>query len=235
MNANLANWQKSNDDRMAALASGLADANTQLKEVRKESAAHHTAIRQTQDLKVWEERDHRRLLLGDRSSARVVEEFRKGGRAGLLSTLQQWCASYRAGDDEAGDWDSDLAKARVYEAEQFLGPRVVVQLPTKAARDEICRQLALSPLRQEQWPTLHVAARLTSLEQRNKLHILHRLHVPPADPSDTRPNREFLPGRKVQINCDVAVVKVQGHADFRIALGLSEASVAALVDQVLQR
>ena len=42
-------------------------------------------------------------------------------------------------------------------------------------------------------------------------------------------NRAWVPGRRVQISGDVAIVLTDGAPPFRIALGLSESSVAALI------
>lgn len=64
--------------------------------------------------------------------------------------------------------------------------------------------------------------------------MLRAFQVAPTDPQDQSVNRPFLPGRKVQIAANEAVIITEGHPrTFRIRLELPPATVDELIQRAM--
>ena len=96
------------------------------------------------DDRVYAEHDQRRLLI---SGERFLQFFSANGVSAVRDLLAAWAASHRASVNAAArDWSPELAYATVFCAERFLGTRVCVEVSCKFCRDDLCRQLSVSPL-----------------------------------------------------------------------------------------
>ena len=128
------------------------------------------------DDRVHAEHDQRRLLI---SGERFLQFFSANGVSAVRDLLAAWAASHRASVNAAArDWSPELANATVFRAERFLGTRVCVEVSCKFCRDDLCRQLSVSPLRQTNWSDARVTARLTRLEQANRVQIMNAFLQP---------------------------------------------------------
>ena len=156
--------------------------------------------------------------------------YSEGGPAAIRNLLVDWLLSWRGSVADPGrDYRPALSEADVFPCEQFLGARLTVQVHDKVARDDLCRQLHLSPSRQQHYPSSRVTARLTAHENRNRVRVLEAFMQAGDSENRSLAGRAWVPGRRVQIAADVATVITENAPSFRISLGLSEASVMSLI------
>ena len=86
----------------------------------------------------------------------------------------------------------------------------------KGTRDDLCRQLSLSPEQQHSCPQTRVTARLTALETRDRIRVLDAIIQQGSGDGHSMANSTWVPGHQVQLAEDVAVVITECAIPFRI-------------------
>ena len=128
------------------------------------------------DDRVYAERDQLRLL---NSGEHFLQFFSANGISAVRDLLAAWAASHQASVNAAVyDWSPELANATMFCAEQFLGNHVCVEVSCKFCRDDLFRQLSVSPLHQTNWSDAWVTAQLIRLEQANRGQIMNAFLQP---------------------------------------------------------
>ena len=79
-------------------------------------------------------------------------------------------------DPGGRDWSDEIARSQIFTIPFPQGSRrLQVDLSHKLARDELCQQWGRSPLRQQQWGSVVVRARLTAAQESNGCRVLAAL------------------------------------------------------------
>ena len=101
--------------------------------------AMDVSLQQTQDATWYVQRDHRRVLLGGN---RILNLWGSDGLPVLRELLVAWARAFTAQEPDSRDWTGEIERALV-----FVLPappsgtgdrRLVVDLCSKLARDELC-------------------------------------------------------------------------------------------------
>lgn len=110
------------------------------------------------------------LLGGDR----LIALFEQQGVAAIRQLLLEWARAFVAHvEPEACPHADELEFAKVW-ITQFpnSGRRLVVEVKTKVARDDLCSACGRSPARLSSWSDTTVRARLTVGEDSNRKKVL---------------------------------------------------------------
>ena len=117
------------------------------------------------DNRVYVEHDQHRFLV---SGEPFLQFFSANGIGAVCDLLAAWAALDRAFVYAVTcNWSSKIANATVFCTKHFLGNRICMEFSYKIFRDNFCRKLSVSSLRQTNWSDARVTAQLTWLEQAN--------------------------------------------------------------------
>ena len=132
------------------------------------------------------------------SDTRLWDTYHSKGGSGpawIRDLLTDWISSFvDEVEPSAPHLGHLVASAPVFPAEAFLRKRLCVIISDAELRNDLLRQLAMSPVRRRDWAGVRCTARLTAHQERHRRAVLTAFQVP----GDSRAvNRDWLQGRRV--------------------------------------
>ena len=182
------------------------------------------------DDRAYSHRDTRQVFV---FSEDLVTVYRTSGVPEVRAVLEAWVACLPE-NSFAPDLQAWLQSAQIFTVPRWKD-RIVLKLPHKVARDEVCVVLNVSPLRRQEALTSRVFAKLTASQMQNKKVIwdffcsVETRHLPVEQ-------RQWRAGYKLVLSANSVLVYTIGHSSaFCIDFALSPTTVNDLCYQALLR